>query len=147
MTKTYKQRTTSLGLGALLGALTGLSILILALATQFFVLPHGPNSAPEMGPLGTFFVFSLLFSVSYVCIFLVAAIPSFLVLYARIEHIRLWQWLLYGGTLFGFGIPILNRFFSGPTNFGSTMYEAALGSAAGIASFWVVHISCQQNAT
>jgi hypothetical protein len=40
-----------------------------------FIVPHGPNYAPEIGPAGTFMVFSLAFTIGYLALFIILAVP------------------------------------------------------------------------
>jgi hypothetical protein len=44
----------------------GWLVLVAALAAMFFVIPHKGGFAPELGSSGTFVVFAVLYSISYI---------------------------------------------------------------------------------
>ena len=62
-------------LGYCASALAGWVAVEVTLAICFFVIPQGPNSAPEIGPAATFVVFSLGFTIGYLALFVVMAVP------------------------------------------------------------------------
>jgi len=55
--------------------MAGWAALETTFAICFFVIPHGPNFAPEIGPAGTFVVFSLAFTIGYLAPFIILAVP------------------------------------------------------------------------
>ena len=44
-------------------------------AIWVFVIPHGPNFAPEIGPAATFVAFSLVYTIGYLALFAILAVP------------------------------------------------------------------------
>jgi hypothetical protein len=66
-----------------------------------FIVPHGPNYAPEIGPAGTFMVFSLAFTIGYLALFIILAVPMRL-LAVKVEGTTTKRLLpLVSGTAFG----------------------------------------------
>jgi hypothetical protein len=55
--------------------MTGWAALEIPFAIWVFVIPHGPNFAPEIGPAGTFAVFSLEYTIGYLALFIILAVP------------------------------------------------------------------------
>jgi hypothetical protein len=62
-------------LGYVGAATAGWAALEATEAFVFFIVPHGPNFAPEIGPAGTFMVFSLAFTIGYLALFIILAVP------------------------------------------------------------------------
>jgi hypothetical protein len=56
-------------------AMAGWAALETPFAIWVFVIPHGPNFAPEIGPAGTFAVFSLAYTIGYLALFIILAVP------------------------------------------------------------------------
>lgn len=123
-----------------LSGLAGWIMLVVVLGIDYFVIPHGPGFAPEMGRFATFLVFGLLFSASYLCVFIACGIPFHWLLRSRIGRAHWRVWSICGCAIFGIGIMVFNRIFSGPTDFGSRIFEFLMGCLAGIAVFSVLRI-------
>jgi len=69
-------RGRHIGLLGYVGAATaGWAALEAIEAFLVFIVPHGPNYAPEIGPAGTFMVFSLAFTIGYLALFIILAVP------------------------------------------------------------------------
>jgi|SRR5579884_2044354 len=88
-----------------------------------------------MGPGGTLFIFSLLFSICYLCIFVAVCIPWFYFAGGKDMRFNRWVVIACGAFFFMLGIPVLSRIFSGPTNIRSAICEGILGLAAGLVTF------------
>jgi hypothetical protein len=122
----------------LISMVAGLSLLLGILGVTIFIASRAPEFSSEVGARGAFLTFGLLFTVSYLCAFVVTVIPLYLL--APVEHFPGWVWAICGMLIFSFGIPVLSRFFSGPTNTRSMLHEAAMGCAAGLASSLVLFV-------
>jgi hypothetical protein len=62
-------------LGYVGAATAGWAALEATEAFGVFIVPHGPNYAPEIGPTATFMVFSLEFTIGYLALFIILAVP------------------------------------------------------------------------
>lgn len=62
-------------LGYVWAAMAGWAALEITFAILVLVIPHGPTFAPEIGPVGTFMVFSLAYSIGYLALFIILAVP------------------------------------------------------------------------
>jgi uncharacterized BrkB/YihY/UPF0761 family membrane protein len=122
----------------LVSLITGLGVLLAVLGADIFVASLGPNFHSEVGVQGTFLIFGLLFAASYICIFIITIGPLYLLL--PVERFPGWAWAFVGTLIFGCGIPILNRFFSGPTDPRSSISEAALGCVVGLTASCVLFV-------
>jgi len=56
-------------------AMAGWGALETPSAVWVFVIPHGPNFAPEIGPAATFVAFSLAYTIGYLALFIILAVP------------------------------------------------------------------------
>ena len=62
-------------LGYCAAATAGWAALEITSAILVFVIPHGPNFAPEIGPAATFVAFSLVYTIGYLALFAILAVP------------------------------------------------------------------------
>jgi hypothetical protein len=62
-------------LGYVAAAAAGWAALEATEAVLVFIVPHGPNYAPEIGPAATFMVFSLAFTIGYLALFIILVVP------------------------------------------------------------------------
>ncbi|MEY2508918.1 MAG: hypothetical protein QOH01_3247 [Verrucomicrobiota bacterium] len=89
-----------------LGAIFGWLALILEFAVWGFVIPHPYPIGPEIGPVASFIVFSIILSVQFIIEFGIVAIPSQLFLRPLLGPFSSWVWGLVGAALFALSIPI-----------------------------------------
>jgi hypothetical protein len=118
--------------------ITGAVVLITVLGSYIAVASQRSGFHSETGSWGAFLIFGLLFGASYICVFVITAVPLYLLL--PVERFPGGAWAFIGTLIFGCGIPISNRFFSGPTDPGSSIVEAALGCVAGLAASSVLFV-------
>ena len=114
-------------------AIIGWVALTAADATYVFLFPHGPGFAPEIGPLGAFIVFGLLFSACYVIEFLLIAVPFHFFLRSRRSVSRFWPRCLLGGALFAIGAAVAA--LCNGSDSGDSLYVAVLAFIAGFTAF------------
>jgi hypothetical protein len=119
------------------GGLGGLATLNALLLGQFLLMSRQQLANLEMGFLGAFIVFGMLYSGCYLFVLVLVCVPWFYFTRNKASRIRRWLEILLGGLLFMAGIPILSRFFFGPTSTYSMAEEAGLGLIAGFVMFAV----------
>lgn len=79
LTSLNPERRVSL-LGYCGAAAAGWAALECMFAVWVFVVPHGPNFGPEIGLEASFMVFSLVYTIGYLALFIIMALPMKLAL-------------------------------------------------------------------
>jgi hypothetical protein len=119
------------------GGLGGLATLNALLLGQFLLMSRQQLANLEMGFLGAFIVFGVLYSGCYLCVLVLVCAPWFYFTRNKASGIRRWLEILFGGLLFMAGIPVLSRLFFGSTSTYSMAEQAGLGLIAGFVTFAV----------
>jgi hypothetical protein len=127
-------------LGYLASAFAGWAALEIALAIPFFVIPHGPNFAPEIGPAATFVVFSLAFTSGYLALFVVMAVPLRLLVVRTEGSIAKRLLPLASGVAFALVSGVFVWFESSARNVEAS---AMLFAIAGIACMAVMQVAAK----
>ncbi len=118
----------------ILGGFAGWISLIGSLAFYIFGLPHAPGFAPEIGPFGSFIVFSIYFSLLFFGNFVLVGLPFFLIARSLSKCKGPFQSALVGAILFSFTFPVwvCARF---AIRFDSILFGVVLGFISGFVSF------------
>jgi len=123
----------------LLSAVVGWVAMVAAWAIYVFLIPHGPNPAPEVGLYGAFLIFGIMFTYAYIAAYFFVVLPGYFLLRSRLRSKPRWQGMLAGALLFLLGGLVLNFLFSAGFNLAEFPLDTALSVCAGVAVFSVLH--------
>ena len=127
-------------LGYCASALAGWATIEIPLAIEFFLIPHGSNFAPEIGPVATFVVFSVGLTIGFLILFLVLAVPLRLLLAKADGHIAKRLLPLASAGAFALLSGVFVWFESSARNVGMVAAHFAI---AGIACMAVMQIAAK----
>jgi hypothetical protein len=108
--------------------------LLVAMAVDYFIIPHNPPYASEIGLPTAFVFFGGIFSLYFLADFLLLVVPCFLYLKKRGRPVRRWRWVAVGVVLFVASVP----FWSLVSNHwvvSDVIYGSVLGGISGFVSF------------
>lgn len=126
--------------GFFAAATAGWAALETTLAVWFFVIPHGSNFALEIGPAASFAVFSWVYTIGYLALFILLVLPMTILL-TKVESTIAKRLLpLASGAVFG----LVWGAYVWLTNSTRNAYsEAILFSVAGVACMTVMQITAK----
>jgi hypothetical protein len=118
-------------------ALTGWVAMMSVFAIDTFLLPHSPHFAPEVGRTGSFIIFGIVPSGTYLADFVLLTIPTYLLLRGRPPSLRPRHWALCGGVLFLLSLIVWWAVY-GADSIAELLLWAVLAGLAGASSFYVL---------